>query len=493
LAGWAAREALFDESMSSHSAEEFPRIVISRGRLVEPPPGSAPDAESWDDIQWRDALVDADNAEMLASQLRVQSEAEPERFVRFLIESSPPVPGPYVSAILQGASQAKVPSKVDIPALEHAVDRVAPDGTHTVGIVTLISRSMERSPTIAERDAVLRYVDTPATTPPLGVAGPRGDWIPADLEWRHRVDAVAASALGRWINEHPDEIAHVDRLIVRAITEKDLVLAVALIDGLRWVLPRSQTDADHRVLRLLQAFHPLAESHAISAYTEEAWGRGRPSLPAYWQAAASAGSGSQRAGIRWTVNIVLAGRSPTVEEVERLPTATQAGVGEALANFAGRAEHQLWVVPLLAHLLERGTQEVHAAARQWAYTVTRPRSGDDSLGPAPIPTRFLDLIPATVRRTHKLMDARELLLALAAGTASQAREACHITSGLLPTALPITDLAHGYDVASCIPIASRAHETFGNEGMDARPALDLLDQLVQHNPEAVVRDLTGLQ
>jgi hypothetical protein len=307
-----------------------------------------------------------------------------------------------------------------------------------------------------------------------------------------RADAVAVSALGRWIHEHPEEVTLVDRYVEQATARADLVLAVALVDGCRWIIPRSQAEADGRVLQLLRAFQPLSESLAMNAYMQEAWRRGRPSLPDYWQTAASDGAGSQTAGFRWTVNLVQADRRPTVDEVAQLPSASQVGVAEASTNFAPRPEHQVWVVPLLAYLLEDGSREVHAAARQWQYTVTRPRGGDDSVR-APVPVRFLDLIPATVRHMERLTDARELLLALAAGSASQAREACVLTTGLLPAALPVADLAHGYDVASCVPIAAAAHETFGNEGTDAGPALDLLDQIVQHNPEAVVRDLTTLR
>jgi hypothetical protein len=231
----------------------------------------------------------------------------------------------------------------------------------------------------------------------------------------------------------------------------------------------------------------------MNAYTQEAWRRGRPSLPGYWAASASDGAGSQTAGVRWTVNRVRVERSPTVEEVERLPAASQAGVATATTDLAQRPEYHVWAVPVLAHLLEHDSEEVHAEARRWEYTVTRPRDGDESLGRMPIPVRFLDLVPATVRRIDKLMDTRELLLALAAGSAAQAREACLLTEGLLPAALPTTDLAHGYDVARCVPIATAAHETLGNEGADTGPALDLLDQLVQHNPEALVRDLTALR
>jgi hypothetical protein len=93
----------------------------------------------------------------------------------------------------------------------------------------------------------------------------------------------------------------------------------------------------------------------------------------------------------------------------------------------------------------------------------------------------------------KLMDAYPLLLPLAGGSATQAREACRLTAGLLPAALPTSDLAHGWDVTRCAQIAKAAYETLDNEGADPSPAMDLLDQLLQNNPSALASELIALQ
>lgn len=176
--------------------------------------------------------------------------------------------------------------------------------------------------------------------------------------------------------------------------------------------------------------------------------------------------------------------------MDDLPTATQVGVAETAAELARYPDHHSWARPLLARLLEHESEDIHTMASRWTYTVTQPDQQSDVAGDrTPIPARFLELIPATVRRMTKLMDAYPLLLALAGGTATQARNACRVTAELLPGSLPSSDLAFGWDVTRCAQIAQAAYETLDNEAVDPSPAMDLLDQLVGHNPCALMGDL----
>lgn len=506
LTRWLAENDVAVGSSSDGQPEPLHPTIGFTGGQVESPFADE-EAEQWDDAAWVGVLrqhTDPDarsitdgrlvgGSDEIAHQLRERANAEPERFAELLMNADPPLLASYSQAILDGIARSQVPIKIPLPAFEAVIERVPTDRS-LLTFAEIVSRSMQEAPTELERNTLLRL----AQTPPAEV----GNWfagfdqgVPADFEWRNRVDTTAVAGLGKWVNENPDDAALLDPFIDRAVEAHDAGLGAALAEALRWVLAIRPAEADGRMMDLLAVFPELADSIALSKYVGYAWRRGWPSLPEYWGIAARSEPGSSEKGLRWSVNCLRFGALPSLDEILSLPTASQAGVARLAAELSRQPDHDRWTVGVLAALLESADTDVCDAASRWEYEVTRIPDNDDgtmTLDRLPIPARFLALIPATVRSQDRLMETERMLLALAAGSSANAVQACQLADESLAKALPRSDLAHGHDVARTATIATVAHETLYNEGSDPAPALDLLDRLVEVSPRALAGDLSTL-
>lgn len=506
LTTWLAENEITIGSASDRQPEPLHATIAFTGGQVQSP-FTDEETEQWDDSAWFGALrqhTDPDarsitdwrvtgGSDQIANQLRERANADPERFAKLLMNADPPLMRDYSQAILDGIAHSRVLIKIPLPAFEAVIERVPTDRA-LLTFTEIVIRSMQEAPTGLERDTLLRL----AQTPPAEV----GNWlagfdqgVPADFEWRNRVDATAVAGIGKWVNENPDDAGILDPFIERAVADHDPGLGAAVAEALRLVLAVRPAEADRRMMDLLTVFPELAGSIALSEYVSHAWRRGWPSLPEYWETAARTEPGSSEKGHRWSVNCLRFGTLPNVDNILSLPTATQAGVAQLAADLTRQPQHDRWTIAVLAALLESPDTDVREAASRWEYEVTRIPDNDDvtmTLDRLPIPARFLVLIPATVRSQDRLMETERMLLSLAAGSSANAVQACQLADESLAKALPKSDLAHGYDVARIATIATAAHETLYNEGSNPAAALDLLDRLIEVNPRALAGDLSSL-
>lgn len=464
-----------DEAVASWSDTEWLRIVSEFAEETE-------DESSTDGL--RGGVM------QLANQLREQATKDPSRFLALLSQLPLSTPEDLLTSILEGCARATSVPECDLIAVEVAC-RARFSGREWEPKFIKLVYSVMASEATAEGRAILdRYLERPPPATERNIALGRDDWIAGDLLWGERADTTALAAIAPWVAEHLDEVSVFVDGGSDAIERRDETKAVATVEGLRWVLPRDASLSDPIVLQLLEAFPDLAQSLAIQHYEHEAWRRGWASLPTYWEAQASAGSGSSRAGYRVVANRFRTHNLPQPEEVSMLPTASRVGVAKAATELCEIESRRHWVVPILLALLADPDEAVRAEARRWEWH-TQPRTESDVLARRPIPPALRPLIPPTVLTAEGLLEAEHLLVSLAEGTAADATSACELALQLLPRALDRTDLAHGQDIGRLLEVGVAASEALLHDGVSPAPALDLIDRLVTEQPMVLAPTLAN--